>query len=89
MGFQILQVSLAAGESYQALQGTEIARTGEKELWETAPGNVVGKEGKGEAASSREEVQEQKVNRLYTEWHQVLSLIIAWLNLKMGKNANC
>lgn len=58
MGFQILQVSLAVGESYQALQGKETARTREKELWETAPGNVMGKEGEGEAASSREEVQE-------------------------------
>lgn len=58
-GFQILQVSLAVGESYQVLQGKEAARTRERKPWrDRATGSIIGKEGKGEGARSREEVQE-------------------------------
>lgn len=59
--FQILQVSVAVGEWYQIFERKEAAHTREKKL-SGETGNIMDNEGKWKEASSREEVQEQKVD---------------------------
>jgi len=60
VGFQILQVSLAVGRIRPSLKGERgcLCQREEALRGDRVTGNVVGKEGKGEAARSREEVLE-------------------------------